>query len=309
MTYVATLSHLRRVNTQIEKTGKLVQPRKLHPTQWGVICPSETPEGASVGLVKNMALLTHITVATPSDPVRRALDDLGLVRFAVGAELANTAHSGRTPAEAVAVFKGATRVFVNGDLVGAHSDTPALVAGLRSLKRGGVLSAFTSIVWNVLGREVTICTEGGRFARPLMVADKETGAPTLLADADLAAAAARGAAAWHDLVLAGAVEYLDVDESNAAMIGGCGYRTEKNAASSSVADLSKLTHLEVSPYAFLGVVAGCIPYPDHNQAPRNTYQASWGHRGRAGSFLARSVPGRPHLAMEGEGGRLGCDVF
>jgi DNA-directed RNA polymerase beta subunit len=44
MTYPATMSHLRRVNTPIEKTGKLVQPRKLHPTQWGVICPSETPE-------------------------------------------------------------------------------------------------------------------------------------------------------------------------------------------------------------------------------------------------------------------------
>ena len=44
MTYVSTLSHLRRVNTAIEKTGKLVQPRKLHPTQWGVICPAETPE-------------------------------------------------------------------------------------------------------------------------------------------------------------------------------------------------------------------------------------------------------------------------
>ena len=44
MTYLSTLSHLRRINTPIEKTGKLVQPRKLHPTQWGVVCPCETPE-------------------------------------------------------------------------------------------------------------------------------------------------------------------------------------------------------------------------------------------------------------------------
>jgi DNA-directed RNA polymerase II subunit RPB2 len=52
MTYPATLSHLRRINTPIENLVKLIQPRKLHSTQWGIICPSETPEGASVGLVK-----------------------------------------------------------------------------------------------------------------------------------------------------------------------------------------------------------------------------------------------------------------
>ncbi len=63
------------------RNGKLVQPRKLHPTQWGVICPSETPEGASVGLVKNMALLTNITIATPSDPVREAAVELGTALF------------------------------------------------------------------------------------------------------------------------------------------------------------------------------------------------------------------------------------
>ena len=41
MTYCATLSHLRRVNTPIEKSGKLVQPRRLHTTQWGIMCPAE----------------------------------------------------------------------------------------------------------------------------------------------------------------------------------------------------------------------------------------------------------------------------
>ena len=61
LTYTSTLSHLRRVNTPTEKTGKLVAPRKLHNTQWGIICPTETPEGGSVGLVKNLAVMTHIT--------------------------------------------------------------------------------------------------------------------------------------------------------------------------------------------------------------------------------------------------------
>ena len=171
MTYIATLSHMRRVNTPIEKTGKLVQPRKLHPTQWGVVCPAETPEGASVGLVKNLALLTNITVATPSDPVRSALDELGLVRFDPEAP----------PSAVVGVFSGdaPTRVLINGDLIGSHADPVELVRGLRRLKRSGALSVFTSVAWGPLAREVSICTEGGRFVRPLLVVDPDTGAPAI----------------------------------------------------------------------------------------------------------------------------------
>jgi DNA-directed RNA polymerase II subunit RPB2 len=171
MTYIATLSHMRRVNTPIEKTGKLVQPRKLHPTQWGVVCPAETPEGASVGLVKNLALLTNITVATPSDPVRSALDELGLVRFDPEAP----------PSAVVGVFSGdaPTRVLINGDLIGSHGNPVELVRDLRRLKRSGALSVFTSVAWGPLAREVSICTEGGRFVRPLLVVDPDTGAPAI----------------------------------------------------------------------------------------------------------------------------------
>ena len=55
LTYIASLSHLRRVNTPIDKSGKLIPPRKLHNTSWGFICCAETPEGQSVGVVKNLS--------------------------------------------------------------------------------------------------------------------------------------------------------------------------------------------------------------------------------------------------------------
>ena len=61
LTYASTLSHLRRINTPIDKTGKLVEPRKLHNSTWGFLCPAETPEGQSVGVVKNLAYMTCIT--------------------------------------------------------------------------------------------------------------------------------------------------------------------------------------------------------------------------------------------------------
>jgi DNA-directed RNA polymerase II subunit RPB2 len=62
LNYIAGISHLRRISTPIEKTGKLVAPRKLHNTQWGYICPSETPEGHSVGVVKNMSSTSIVSI-------------------------------------------------------------------------------------------------------------------------------------------------------------------------------------------------------------------------------------------------------
>jgi DNA-directed RNA polymerase II subunit RPB2 len=45
------------------REGKLAKPRQLHNSLWGMMCPAETPEGQAVGLVKNLALMTYITVS------------------------------------------------------------------------------------------------------------------------------------------------------------------------------------------------------------------------------------------------------
>ena len=75
LTYIATLSHLRRVNTPMDKGVKLVPPRKLHNTIWGFMCPAETPEGHSCGLVKNLSWLTHITIPTNSNSIYTYIDE------------------------------------------------------------------------------------------------------------------------------------------------------------------------------------------------------------------------------------------
>ena len=69
LTYISSLSHLRRINTPIDKSGKLIPPRKLHNSSWGHLCPAETPEGASVGVVKNMSYMSHITIPSNSAPI------------------------------------------------------------------------------------------------------------------------------------------------------------------------------------------------------------------------------------------------
>lgn len=63
---------------QFEKTRKVSGPRSLQPSQWGILCPSDTPEGEGCGLVKNLALMTHVTTDQKETPIRRLAYNLGV---------------------------------------------------------------------------------------------------------------------------------------------------------------------------------------------------------------------------------------
>ncbi|GAX83322.1 hypothetical protein CEUSTIGMA_g10748.t1 [Chlamydomonas eustigma] len=231
MTSSATLSHLRRVATlMVEKasSGRLIQPRKLHGTQWGVVCPSETPEGASVGLVKNLALMTCISMY--SDPEH--LTNLVLL-------LCNSVRPNHHR----------TKVMINGRFVAETSEPAILQKTLRAWKRSGTIHVMTAICWHIDRRIMSLSTEAGRCIRPLLVAGRLS---------DLAGKT------WPHAVLAGVIEYMDVEEVSLARIA----MTPK--------DMQGCTHVEMDPALMLGVLAGSIPFSDHNQAPRNTYQSAMG---------------------------------
>lgn len=248
MTYNAMLSHLRRINTPIEKSGKLVQPRKLHSTQWGIVCPAETPEGASVGLVKNLAIMASVTLASHSGPVREVIAEHPATRIFDGAP---------------GMFaEASTRVIVNGDIVGITVDPRALHAHLRALKREGSIHPYTGVVWDPVALEISVCTEAGRCTRPLFIVDADGAVPL---------PPTSGKLAWRNVVGSDDppfIEFLDALESSYSMIA----MTPDGLRS----DARKYTHLEMDPSAALGVLAGSIPFSDHNQAPRNTYQSAMG---------------------------------
>ena len=75
LTYASSLSHSRRISTPIDKSGKLIPPRMLHNTSWGFLCPAETPEGQSVGVVKNLSYMTHVTIRSDTEPILKYIDD------------------------------------------------------------------------------------------------------------------------------------------------------------------------------------------------------------------------------------------
>ena len=154
MSYAATLSHLRRIQTPVEKSGKLLAPRKLHGTSWGFMCPVETPEGHSVGIVKNMSLLTSITQHVPSTTVLHYLQDWKDIAWI------------DTPR----VYEG-TSVTVNGVIVGYTKDPYGLVTNLRSAKQTRRLHPHISVAWYTLMNSISIETDGGRCVRPVFRSD------------------------------------------------------------------------------------------------------------------------------------------
>ena len=261
MTYNATISHLRRINTPIEKTGKLIQPRKLHSTQWGIICPSETPEGVSVGLVKNMSVISSITISSNSTYLRELMNDMGMELF-----------DGDNPH----IFNDQTKVFVNGDLIGIHRRPNELVQQVRFLKRKGVVNVYTGVVWNIPQKEIWICTEGGRCVRPCYIVNNNQVRLTK----DLVDMYKKREIDWFRLVTGtpggdvddSVIEYLDVEETNTMMIAMKHHDIQKEFKGSTYP--TRYTHMEVEPSLMLGVMAGSIPFSNHNQAPRNCYQSA-----------------------------------
>jgi len=246
LSFISALGMMTRINSQFEKTRKVSGPRALQPSQWGMLCPSDTPEGEACGLVKNLALMTHVTTDEEEEPLRR-------LAFALGTEPLPLLAGAQLGAP------GAALVFLNGHVLGAHRWPARFAERLRALRRAGRLGEFVS-VHTVAGR-CYIASDGGRVCRPLIIV--RDGVPAVT-DAHLAALRAK-TLAFVDFIERGLVEYLDVNEENDSLIA----LTPAHVTRST-------THLEIEPFTILGVVAGLIPYPHHNQSPRNTYQCAMG---------------------------------
>ncbi|WP_338098496.1 DNA-directed RNA polymerase subunit B'' [Methanolapillus ohkumae] len=80
--HISTLSHLRRVISPLSRAQPHFEARDLHPTQWGRLCPSETPEGPNCGLVKNFAEMVELSTGTDDvEPIKQLLYGMGVEKF------------------------------------------------------------------------------------------------------------------------------------------------------------------------------------------------------------------------------------
>lgn len=290
--YISTLSHLRRVVSPLARGQPHFEARELHGTQWGRICPFETPEGVNIGLVKNLALLTNVSVGIDDKEIEELLYELGtqpvitkktrgkVVKGYLDIVIEKLEHGELTGEE----YSNWVKVFLNGRFIGLHPEGSKLVGRVRELRRKGKLSTEVNVAYieKKSIREVIVNTDAGRIRRPLIVV--ENGKPRLTREH--VDKLRRNEISFEDLVKSGIIEYLDPDEEENAYIA---LRPDEVG--------SEHTHLEIWIPGIFGITASLIPYAEHNQSPRNMYEAAMAKQalGLNTSSFQRRLDTRGHL--------------
>lgn len=241
--YISSLSHLRRVVSPLSRSQPHFEARDLHPTHWGKICPNETPEGPNCGLVKNLTLMAYISVGTDENKIESLILDSGT-------ELIEEIRKKKE-------IRGA-KIFLNGRLIGIHTKPIELVDQIRSKRRKDEIDNEVNIAYYDDTNEIQINCDAGRARRPVIIVEngKSKLTPEILEKV------MNNEWKWNDLTTHGIIEYLDAEEEE-----NCYIALDKS-------DITENhTHLEIAPSTILGITAAVIPYPEHNQSPRNTYEA------------------------------------
>jgi DNA-directed RNA polymerase II subunit RPB2 len=273
LSYLDFMSHCRRVVLDFDTGMKLPGPRRLHTSQYGYFCTSETPGGASIGIAKNLSMLTSVSVASDPAPFIKWLLTRGGVTGCDQVTAQLTMLS--------------VPVFVNSGIVGYTLRPVALRDALKVLKWTGCLPASASVGFSIRDRRVFIYLDEGRPIRPLIHLGKRGSIPI---------EALQKAKSWRDLVLgvlpqtikrsvyqggfmdplagetapsledyvdalapnSGVIEYVDPYEMNETYVANFPENIQPETS-----------HMEIHPSTIVGLLTSMIPFANHNQSPRN----------------------------------------
>jgi DNA-directed RNA polymerase II subunit RPB2 len=285
ITYIGSLSHLRRVNLPLDRSIKVTSPHRLHSQQWGIMCPFESPDGASIGYLKNFAIMTQITAGSDPLIISQILQEMEVIPIHM------ISHT-------TAMDNDTIRIFINGNWYGITNDPYTLVRTLRLYRRNGLINPFISISWNIRDKEIRIQTEPGRPCRPLLIVEDS--------EILLNKTSTNSKTTWFDLLYGSlisdnqrnekkyyedeyisienfgnlqgkdsatliqllektqaVIEYLDIEEENTMYVA-----MKKE-------DITQFhTHVEIHPSTAFSIVTQIVPFANHNQAPRVIFHAA-----------------------------------
>jgi len=273
------LSILRRVMAPSldSSTSKVTSIRQGQNLQLQFLCIAETPEGAKIGIVKSLAMMATITHQNLSQ------NDI------ITAVLKSTKM--KHPADVDPLqMKLNTKIFMNGDWIGICDlkDSNTVYSLLKNKRREGVIDKYTTISLDYGKKEIKIFSDGGRLIRPLLIVENNKLGITkeVMEDVDNELASKDYAKGWKRILSkhTNLIEYEDIESSNYIMCADRYYRlndTEENRNRAiENKDLSKInrygeyrwvkyTHCDFHSWTQLGIIAGNIPFSNHNHSGRN----------------------------------------
>ena len=280
LSMLGTLSNIRRLCYPLPAGSKSIGPRKLHNSQWGFVCPSESPDGANVGIINHLTIVAQVSSNIETGGIYEALLDFGVVPLIsiIPKDLSNLC-----------------KVFLNGKLLGLHNNPPLLKKIMRLLKLNSIINCLTSIVWDTELNEIQIFCDSGRIVRPVFSLKDDQSNALLAGDLTLLSSWKKATHGYMHSIKGdnisittndyfkeelndikeknldfikfleenqSVIEYIDPYESNYALIAR-DYRSIDKA----------YTHCEIHSSLILSAVTLNIPFPEHSQAPRNVFSS------------------------------------
>ena len=272
LSYNSFMSHLRKINLEIDASAKIVKPHMLHGSQWGVIDPVDTPDGGNVGFHKHMAIMCKITQHISVHEViewftTNVKDDSIKIHF-----LEECDHSD------MAAY---TKIFINGLWLGIVKDPYKLKKSFRESRLIGLIPSIVSFSFDILSNRIEIYSDEGRLTRPLLYFQEQN-----ISYKDINIEKLN----WSQLVKGRAIEYRtgakEVFHKVDILKGAQGLA--KNKAILEYIDTSEAetlyitstidvkpghtyTHCEIHPSLILGIMGNQIIFPEHNQLPRDVF--------------------------------------
>ncbi len=284
---LGTLSHIRRLSTPLPSGSKAVGPRKLHNSQWGYVCPTESPDGGNTGIINHLSIISRIT--TNINHKTRDNKD-GIM------EMLNDANFYLLKDITINELYNKTKIFLNGKIVGMHIDGLFLYKYLKLLKLNSIINITTSISFNYKLNEINIFTDSGRIIRPILRLNKLDGIGNKILEGDFEIKKEWSRMIhgylykmddkvnfddnrYHKDILdkikrenenymlfleenSAPIEYIDPMETENCLIAK-DYKSIKEG--------DNYTHCEIHSSLILSAVALNIPFPEHSQYPRNVF--------------------------------------
>jgi DNA-directed RNA polymerase II subunit RPB2 len=236
---LGTVSVLRRTKLQMDESSKVLGARKLHGSSFGFTCPSDVPDGRSVGFVKHLSLVTTVSTSTGREEVAQVVKD-----FKYCIPLGRIHPSAWNPSW--------TPIRINGDLTHVCTEnTDRLYASLIDLRRQGGIAPTVSIAWNRTSNEMVISTDQGRPIRPLY----------------------RPGMTPRDIMKISTWKKLQSDCFDLVDSAEC------DTIQISMTPFSPKLSSEIHGIFLLSALAAVIPYCDHNPSPRVCFSCAQSRQG------------------------------
>ena len=275
LSYNSAISHLRKINLPLDASAKVVGPRRLHSSQWGMIDPFDTPDGGNIGLHKHMAISAVITTNCSGKPISEWLRLRGVKCLEEGTPSSNSSM---------------TKVIVNGNWMGVTSNPFEITEEIKYHRKIGLIPLYTSVHWDIANQCIFIYTDSGRICRPVFYMESP-GKPSYDSP-EIMKMLKDDKFTWNQLTTGfskklfansreiftkeamygviddelvynqkAIIEYIDSSEEEGALIAF------------SESDLTKksYTNMEIHPSLILGTMGNQVVFPENNPFARNLF--------------------------------------